>query len=137
METRRERFWNSTKGKDILKYSISKHSYETVSGSTVRSKSEARIANYLSNHNVQFKYEKEIEILGKKYKPDFYLPNYDIYIEFFGLNHIPSYKKECVEKMNSYSRAKMNCIYLYHKGSRYLEWILEKELTRHGIVVAK
>ena len=137
MVTTREYFWNSSRGKRVLEHFISKRTYKTISGLTVRSKSEARIANYLSKHNLQFEYEKEIEIFGNKYRPDFYLPKYNIYIEFFGLSHIPSYKEKCDEKKSSYAKAKIICIYLYHKGSKNLEWILEKELTKNRIIVTK
>ena len=52
----------------------------------VRSKSEQLIANFLYDRGIAYEYEKEAtwiekEDKTKSYHPDFYLPDYDIYIE--------------------------------------------------------
>ncbi len=65
----------STKGK-----------YITLDGKEVRSKSERDIANFLVQNNIKYFYEKEATWVTKddetkKYRPDFYLPDYDIYLE--------------------------------------------------------
>ena len=61
---------------------------------------EVKIANYLFLNGVNYKYEepyqyKTSDNIYAQYKPDFYLPDYDIYIEHFGLidrnNNVPNW----------------------------------------------
>jgi len=68
------------------------------------------------------------------YYPDFFLPDFNIYIEFFGWSHIPTYQDKVNEKKSVYRRNNVKCIYLYHKESKYLEENLEKELKKLGIL---
>lgn len=71
----------------------------TISNEIVKSYGEMEIANFLVQNNVAYIYENPYRIdtctaeYGQ-YKPDFYLPQYDIYIEYFGINkngEVPSY----------------------------------------------
>lgn len=65
----------------------------------VKSYGEMEIANFLAQNNVSYVYEQPYRIDTRtaeygQYKPDFYLPDYDIYIEYFGVNkkgEVPSY----------------------------------------------
>ena len=63
----------------------------TLKGETVKSYGELEIANYLFSNNIEYEYEKEYkhETINKEYQqyyPDFYLPEYNIYIEYFGID---------------------------------------------------
>ena len=63
----------------------------TLSGSLVKSFEELEIANYLTEHGVEFRYEAPYETATatqqhRQYQPDFYLPVHDIYIEHFALD---------------------------------------------------
>ena len=73
----------------------------TLSGDKVKSFEELAIANYLTQHGVKFQYEAPYETptatpQRRQYAPDFFLPDYDIYIEHFALdergNAPPSWK---------------------------------------------
>lgn len=62
----------------------------TIKGEKVRSIEEALIANFLYLNGVKYTYEiaypyESDDIYRKKYRPDFYLDDYDIYIEHFGI----------------------------------------------------
>lgn len=64
---------------------------KTINGEQVKSYSELKIANFLYLNGIEYVYEGEYEIdtstkSKRKYKPDFYLPQYDIYIEHFGVD---------------------------------------------------
>ena len=71
----------------------------TLQGERVKSFGELYIANFLFLNNVEYVYEKEYPIDTRtmeygQYYPDFYLPEYDIYVEYFGINRageVPSY----------------------------------------------
>lgn len=65
-----------------------------------KSLEEVQIANFLFLNTVNYQYEAPYKIktsdsVYAQYKPDFYLPDYDIYIEHFGLtdrdNNVPNW----------------------------------------------
>lgn len=62
-----------------------------LSGDKVKSFEELEVANFLSLHGIRFEYErpykaKTADPRHRQYQPDFYLPDYDIYIEHFALD---------------------------------------------------
>lgn len=73
----------------------------TISNEEVKSYGEMDIANFLMENSIQYVYEPAYEIDTRtseygQYHPDFYLPEYKIYIEYFGVNRrgeVPSYFK--------------------------------------------
>ena len=63
----------------------------TILDEQVKSYGEMIIANFLTQHGVLYQYEKDYPIDTRteeygQYRPDFYLPEYDIYIEYFGID---------------------------------------------------
>lgn len=63
----------------------------TIKGEPVKSYCELEIANFLYSNGISYTYEKNYEYdLADRdhsgYKPDFYLDDYGIYIEFFAVN---------------------------------------------------
>ena len=63
---------------------------DTFQGERVKSLEELMIANFLFLHGVSYEYERvypgEYDDFGRAYQPDFYLPDYDLYLEHFGVN---------------------------------------------------
>lgn len=51
------------------------------------SKGEQRIIQYLKNNNIDYKTQFPIEIENHHLYIDFYLPKYDLYIEYNGIQH--------------------------------------------------
>ena len=51
-------------------------------GRRVRSRAEQCIANFFYNNKIRYAYEKPINFKGNILRPDFYLPDYDLYIEY-------------------------------------------------------
>ena len=79
-----------------------------------KSLEEVQIANYLFLNGINYKYEdpyqhKTSDNKYAQYKPDFYLPDYDIYIEHFGLidrnNNVPNWFRS---SKNLSAKAKYN-----------------------------
>lgn len=69
---------------------ISKSFNQTIVGENVKSIEEVLIANYLYLNGVNYTYEKKYPFdssdpMKKAYRPDFYLDDYDIYLEHFGI----------------------------------------------------
>lgn len=63
---------------------------DTLNGERVKSLEELMIANFLFLHGVEYEYERnydgDYESNGRAYQPDFYLPDYDIWLEHFGVD---------------------------------------------------
>jgi len=62
----------------------------TLTGQPVKSKAEKIIADYLTRHNITYQYEAQAMtnnwlIKHKISRPDFYLPQYNLIIEYRGL----------------------------------------------------
>jgi DNA helicase-4 len=70
----------------------SRNDITTLNGEKVKSNQEAQIANWFLLNGINYEYEtayKGVKTGTKEkrvYKPDFYLPDYDIYIEHFGIS---------------------------------------------------
>jgi len=69
--------------------SIPKRGYKTIIGERVKSHEEQRIADALFLFGVKYEYEPYYKNLkgieDRRYKPDFFLPEYNIYLEHFGI----------------------------------------------------
>jgi len=73
--------------RDYYKY-MRETSPFTIDKIKVKSYQEAEIANFLTLNGIKYEYEAKykFDIPNIIYKPDFYLPDYDIYIEHFAIN---------------------------------------------------
>ena len=71
----------------------------TILNEHVKSYGEMAIANFLTEHGVRYEYEASYPVDTRteeyrQYHPDFFLPDYNIYIEYFGINRsgkVPDY----------------------------------------------
>lgn len=67
-------------------------------GRKVRSRAEALISNFLYNNKIRSVYEKTVyyeeDGKNKTLHPDFYLPDYNLYIEYCELSNKPYLKKK-------------------------------------------
>lgn len=68
--------------------------FTTLNGTQVRSKSEQYIADWLFRHNIHFSYEPEVNFRDFDFKPDFYIPEANLYIEHISDKSFPMYNKE-------------------------------------------
>ena len=128
----------------------------TLKGEIVKSYGELEIANYLYSNNIDYEYEKEYKYNTmnseySQYIPDFYLPKYDIYIEYFGIdenNEVAPYFKsrdgvsasdaynESIKwKRKTHKKNKTNLIetFYYEKKKDKLIENLEKNLKKYNV----
>ena len=85
LKSKYEKAMLDTKIKDM------RHDLVSIKKEKLKSIEEVMIANFLFMNGVNYEYEKEYpykekEKPDKKYHPDFYLTDYDIYLEHFGIN---------------------------------------------------
>lgn len=124
---------------------------KTIKGEKVKSLEEVIIANFLFLNGVKYIYENKYKYetgdrFRKQYRPDFYLPEYDIYIEHFGVNRqnkTPQYseiegikynedmewKKELHKKYNT----TLIETYSYYQQEGILLKKLRDKLAFHGV----
>ena len=92
---------------EILRYRRSL-TRETLDGTYVKSFPEKVIANFLFEHDIEYKYERNFPWHGVNYRPDFTIGNNrGVIIEYFGLKGEPDYDAMSEEKRN-YWRTKHN-----------------------------
>ena len=115
-------------GKEYFRYVDDKEFY-TYNQEQVKSYNELRIANYLFVNNIKYKYESPYycELTGTTIYPDFYLPDYDVYIEFYGINKgggtrsdidESKYKADMKFKQNLYAENNVQVIELFYSDAQ-------------------
>lgn len=131
----------------------------TLNKEIVKSYGELDIANFLRQNGITYVYEQEYPVDTRtseygQYYPDFYLPNFDIYIEYFGIDRkgeVPSYftGKNGMSATQTYQEGikwkrelhrkngtRMIEVYSFEKFEEQLLPNLEKRLKKAGVVFA-
>lgn len=100
-------------------------------GHYVRSKAEREIDNYFYIKNIRHAYEPKYRAQDdKEYYPDFYLPDYLLYIEYFGKDD-EEYLGKADKKIQIYAQDKEVAFeYLFPKDDNTLEDRLEEILHK-------
>ena len=82
-----------------------------------KSEGERRIAYFLYNNSIKYKYESGILINSDSkpriWYPDFHLPEFETYIEYFGLAGNSNYDKGIKTKETMYSKMGLDVIPVY------------------------
>lgn len=130
----------------------------TLNGEYVKSYGELDIANYLYQNQIRYEYEASYKFDTNtaeygQYHPDFYLPDYDIYIEYFGIDrngNVADYFKgrdgltasqtyqagiEWKRKTHAAMRTSMLECYAYEKLDNTLLTNLEKKLQSKNVIL--
>lgn len=108
--------------------------YMTKSGVRVRSKAEKIIADYFTDHGIWFIYEMPLKLAGLCLRPDFYLPDYDMIHEHFGLEE-EGYRRAAQAKMSQYQRYGIGFSYTTAADETDIEQVLTAKLRKHGVRV--
>ena len=103
----------------------------SVDGTAVQSNGERRIANWLAGKKIAYVYDERYRIARDTLiRPDFYLPEFDLYIEYWGMD-TPEYVENMKKKLFLYQRAGKKLISLSFRDFDRLEAILEEKLSRY------
>lgn len=86
--------------------------YCSKTGILVRSPGEKEIADFLSDQGIDFEYEKRIVVDGYPLRPDFYLKDFNTFIEYFGMKDL-HYRRSAWHKRQLMEGAKLRLIPLY------------------------
>ncbi|MCW4019513.1 MAG: hypothetical protein NWF00_12695 [Candidatus Bathyarchaeota archaeon] len=113
----------------------------TLRGEQVKSIGEKRIADYIEKNNIRYVYEQELRekslfsnrMIGC---PDFYLSDYDVYVEFWGLVNADdrstrtTYIKNMKRKMARYYENNIRFISIYPDNLANLDWIFRAKFKK-------
>lgn len=112
--------------------------YETMNGETVKSGGERMIADYFYRNKIRYEYEKEAVAASGRLisRPDFYLPDYDVYVEYWGMadtqdgNDRKRYTKGMEWKVARYRENGIKFISIYPREIDRLESVFKKKLKQ-------
>jgi len=100
-------------------------------GTLVQSDGERRIAEFLQRHGVAYRYDERMRIIdGYAIRPDFYLPEFDVYIEYWGMDTI-DYKIGMLKKQKLYQQQGKRLISVYREDRPQIEEVLQSKLSRY------
>lgn len=137
--------------KEQFKDSKIDYQYTTLKGEDVKSRAEQNIADFLFANNIEYNYEEVVDwadtaVDKGEYFPDFYLPDYDIYIEHWGINEkgeVPDYFQWSSEKYREKIRWAKNEFdknekilvqtYEYNHQKPGFRKILKNKLSKYGV----
>ncbi len=105
----------------------------TESGVKVRSQYEKRCADYLFSNKIEFLYEPLMLLGGRQFRPDFFLPEYNLFLEICGYDHMPFYRDHTAHKQQIYGKQELRSVFLHYKGKSSLETKIRTELVKFGV----
>jgi len=100
-----------------------------------KSKGERKIAAFLDSLKIEYTYQPAVLVQDQEYQriwyPDFGLPKYSIFIEYFGMENDPVYDERTKHKLEAYRNSEIDVISVYpsHLEGNYERYIL-KEILR-------
>lgn len=141
-------------GESYLEY-LKSNPLITLKNENVKSFEEVMIANFLVANQIKYEYEKKYiidttDLDYGQYRPDFYLPEYDIWIEHFGIDrngNVPSFfsgenpKKvyndsiKWKRKIHKENNTKLIETYSYENKEGILLENLENKLIEYNIII--
>jgi hypothetical protein len=110
----------------------------TLRGEVVRSRSEKAIADWFSEKGIRYVYEQPaVGRWGSRRigRPDFYLPDYGVYVEYWGLANLPygpkktRYERSMKWKVEQYRRNGIRVVSLFPCDLTTLHTVLGLKLS--------
>jgi hypothetical protein len=101
-------------------------------GTVVQSDGERLVADWLAAHGIAYRYDERFRILsGYAVRPDFYLPELDLYVEYWGMD-TADYKIGMLKKQQLYQQEGKRVISLHPSDKPRLDAILRSKLALFG-----
>ena len=100
-------------------------------GTWVQSDGERMICDILKAEQIRYSYDERLRILdGYAIRPDFYLPEFDVYIEYWGMD-TADYKIGMLKKQQLYQQQGKRLISLYPYDKPRMHQELMKKLLKY------
>ena len=107
------------------------------SSAQFKSKGERKIAGFLNENDIQYKYESGVliyqtENMPRLWYPDFFLSEFSTYIEYYGMVGDPDYDRGIRVKETAYAQMGLSVIPVYpHMFSEDWQNYIMKDLKRN------
>ncbi len=99
-----------------------KNRKERTARGRVRSNGERKIARYFESHGISYAYERRLVLEGRKLSPDFYLPEHNVYVEFWGrVNEDRRYRAFMCKKKELYRRHHITVISVQPRHVQHIQ----------------
>ena len=104
-------------------------------GTLVQSDGERLIADWLTAHHIAYRYDEKFRILsGHAIRPDFYLPELDVYIEYLGMD-TADYKIGMLKKQQLYQQEGKRLISIHPPDKLRLDALLRAKFALFGYTI--
>lgn len=101
-------------------------------GTLVQSDGERLLADWFSRHCIAYRYDERYRILnGHAIRPDFYLPELDVYVEYWGMD-TTDYKIGMLKKQQLYQQEGKRLISIHPADKPRMDTILRTKLAFFG-----
>ena len=110
---------------------------ENISSVQFKSRGERKIANFLEENDISYKYEAGVLIYQTEnqpriWYPDFQIPEFSTYIEYYGMVGDPDYDRGIKVKETAYAQMGLSVIPVYpHMFSEGWQNYIMKEIKRN------
>ena len=105
-------------------------------GTIVQSDGERMVADWFTAHHIAYRYDERFRILsGHAIRPDFYLPELDVYVEYWGMD-TAEYKIGMLKKQQLYQQEGKRLISIYPADKSRLDALLRAKLAFYGYTIA-
>ena len=103
----------------------------TSDGRLVQSDGERIIAEFLSAHDIAYRYDERLQIVdGYAIRPDFYLPEFDLYIEYWGMDTL-DYQIGMLKKRKLYQAQGKRLVSISFQDKPRLRQVLTEKLSKY------
>ena len=104
-------------------------------GTLVQSDGERLLADWLTAHHIAYRYDEKFRILsGHAIRPDFYLPELDVYLEYWGMD-TADYKIGMLKKQQLYQQEGKRLISIHPADKPRLDALLRAKLAFYGYTI--
>jgi len=104
-------------------------------GTLVQSDGERLLADWFAAHHIANRYDERFRILsGHAIRPDFYLPELDVYVEYWGMD-TAEYKIGMLKKQQLYQQEGKRLISIHPDDKPCLDALLRAKLSLYGYII--
>lgn len=135
-------WWKKQQEQDYDALVYESRTIKTDSGIFVQSEGEKKIANFLTKHQIDYDYDKQISLKGVEIdsigrnthwvRPDFFLTEFSIIIEYWGMVGDVDYDSKMESKKRLYKESKSKFISITKEQLKDLDKVLTIKLERLG-----
>jgi len=109
--------------------------FKTKSGHIVKNKSDLMISNFLFDNNLIFQYNMAVSWADRDdFKPTFFIPKLDLYLEHFKYDYIKDYQKLMKANIKQYEKNRKKLIYTISEDERNIEEALKIKLKPYIVL---